>query len=147
MWNVPIPPGAAGIINPAAAKHTWASGEDIDLLLEGMWRGTKNLISRSKFGQMPRLLLKINYNNPFYFIGDLEKHVKTTTDIPEEKIRDISDFQLDITSLCRVFAQNADKIQSIDYLTDDRLQLISEGKEISIDKISEGITFNNIVFK
>lgn len=135
-----------GIVNPSAAKHTRATVEDIQLLLEGMWRGTKNLISRSKFGQMPRLLLKVNYNNPYYFIGDLERHVKIKTDMPDEKIRDISEFHLDVTPLSEVFSQNADKIQSVDYLIDDRIQLISEEKEVSINEIAKGITFNSIVF-
>lgn len=135
-----------GIINPAAAKHTEVSEKDIDLLLEGMWWGTKNLISRSKFGQMPRLLLKVNYNNPYYFIGDLERYVKIKTDMPDEKIRDVSEFQLDITPLNKVLSQNADKIQSVDYLTDDRMQLISEGKKVSINEIAKGIKFRSIVF-
>ena len=50
-----------GIINENAAKDTKLSEEDVDLLLDGMWNGTKNLISRSKVGQVPRLLLKVNY--------------------------------------------------------------------------------------
>ena len=50
-----------GIINENAAKHTQLSEEDIELLLEAIWNGTKNLISRSKIGQTPRLLLKVNY--------------------------------------------------------------------------------------
>ena len=41
------------------------------LLLEGMWEGTKNLISRSKAGQTPRLLIKIDYKEKGYHIGDL----------------------------------------------------------------------------
>ncbi len=135
-----------GIINPTAAKHTKATVEDIQLLLEGMWHGTKNLISRSKFGQMPRLLLKVNYSNPYYFIGDLERHVKIKTDMPDEKIRDISEFHLDVTPLTEIFSQNADKIQSVDYLIDDRIQLISAEKEVSINEIAKGITFNSIVF-
>ncbi len=60
-----------GIINENAAKDTKLSEEDVDLLLDGMWNGTKNLISRSKVGQVPRLLLKVNYKEGNYHIGDL----------------------------------------------------------------------------
>jgi CRISPR-associated protein Csh2 len=136
-----------GIINPAAAKHTGATVDDIKLLIEGMWQGTKNLISRSKFGQMPRLLLKVNYNNPYYFIGDLDKYVKIKSEVPEEKIRDISEFKLDATALGQVFAQNRDRIISVDYLIDDRTRLLYEDKETSMNEISEGVTFNRIAFE
>jgi len=37
-----------GIINQNAAKHTKMTTDDEQLLLEGMWLGIKNLISRSK---------------------------------------------------------------------------------------------------
>ena len=47
-----------GIINPTAAKDSQATEGDINLLVEGMWEGTKNLISRSKFGQMPVFCLR-----------------------------------------------------------------------------------------
>jgi len=79
-----------GIINPATAKHSQAKEDDIKLLVEGMWEGTKNLISRSKFGHMPRLLLKINYNSSRFFIGDLDRQVSLKTDIPVEKLTPFS---------------------------------------------------------
>ncbi len=62
-----------GIINENAAKDTKLSEEDIDLLLDGMWNGTKNLISRSKVGQVPRLLFKVNYKEGNYHIGGSEQ--------------------------------------------------------------------------
>ena len=45
--------GFYGIINENAAKHTKLTVEDVDLLTEGMWEGTKNLISRSKMDKLP----------------------------------------------------------------------------------------------
>lgn len=133
-----------GIINPSAARHTGVTGDDIDLLIEGMWQGTKNLISRSKFGQMPRLLLKVNYSNPYYFIGDLDRYVKIKSDLPDEKIRDISELKVDVTELGKVFKRNNARIQSVDYLVDERLKLFNEDNEAAIDKIAEGVTFNKI---
>ncbi|GAH81036.1 unnamed protein product, partial [marine sediment metagenome] len=43
-----------GIINENSAKETKLTEDDVKLLFDGMWNGTKNLISRSKAGQMPR---------------------------------------------------------------------------------------------
>jgi len=53
--------GFNGIINEKAANYSTMSEADKELLLDGIWQGTKNLISRSKFGQNPVLLLAINY--------------------------------------------------------------------------------------
>ncbi|OQY08084.1 MAG: type I-B CRISPR-associated protein Cas7/Csh2 [Fusobacteriia bacterium 4572_132] len=41
-----------GIVNEAAAKFTHLTEEDVNEMLVAMWEGTKNLISRSKFGKM-----------------------------------------------------------------------------------------------
>lgn len=59
-----------GVINEQAAKYVRTTSEDIDQLTEAIWNGTKNLLTRSKKGHMPRLLVKIDYKGGF-FIGDL----------------------------------------------------------------------------
>ena len=59
-----------GIVNENAAKETELNDDDIKLLIDAMWNGTKNLISRSKFGQTPRLLIQIEYEEKNFFIGD-----------------------------------------------------------------------------
>ena len=76
-----------GIINENAAKHTDLTEDDLKLLLEGIWNGTKSLISRTKAGQVPRLLLKVNYSKENYHIGDLDKMLKLATEMPHEKVR------------------------------------------------------------
>lgn len=121
-----------GIINDRAAEHTNLDEQDIDLLLEGMWEGTKNLITRSKFGQMPRLLIKINYNKEGFFIGDVNKYIKLVTELRDEKIRDVEDFQLDVSNLINILNKYNDKIESIEYIVDERLSLVSNGEKIEI---------------
>lgn len=124
-----------GIINPAAAEHTRLKEEDVSLLLEAMWEGTKNLITRSKFGQMPRLLLKINYASPTYFIGDLDRYVKIESNLSSEKIRDISEFKLDITNLSQTLTSNSKNIESCQYLVDERARFVCKSKEVSLESI------------
>jgi len=109
-----------GIINEAAAKHTQLTEDDVNLLLEGLWNGTKNLISRSKAGQMPRLLLKVTYHEPYFYLGELDKGVKLITQLNEEEIRDIDDYRLDFTELVNKLSKYKDKIQLIEFLIDDR---------------------------
>jgi CRISPR-associated protein Csh2 len=110
-----------GVINENAGQHTRLTHEDVTLLLEGMWEGTKNLISRSKMGQMPRLLLKVNYKEPGYFIGDLDSKLKITCENPA-KVRGVEDFTLGISSLLDTLAQAAEHIESVEYKIDPSLK-------------------------
>ncbi len=112
-----------GIINQNAAKHTKMTTDDEQLLLEGMWLGTKNLISRSKFGQMPRLLIKVNYKTPNFFIGDLDKKIKLTNFDNELKIRSIKDFKIDLTDLLSALSESGKHIESVEYFMDSGLDI------------------------
>ena len=134
-----------GIINPAAAKESQATENDINLLVEGMWEGTKNLISRSKFGQMPRLLLKLNYDSPRFFIGDINRLISKKTDIPFEKLRDISELQLDVSLLKESLNKNREKIASVGYVLDERLTLVADGATITVEELCREIPCDRIV--
>jgi CRISPR-associated protein Csh2 len=131
-----------GIINENAAQHTQLTEDDVLLLLEGIWNGTKNLISRSKFGQIPRLLLKVNYKEENYHLGDLDKliKIKNIENIQEEKIRDIIDIELDASELVEILNENKGKIDSIDLKIDERVRINLEDLDTSI-KINS-ISFN-----
>ena len=112
-----------GIINQNAAQHTRMTTDDEMLLLEAMWHGTKNLISRSKFGQQPRFLVKVNYRSPEFFIGDLDKKIKLTNFDNELKIRSIKDFTLDLTDIKQAISDNNSKVESIEYFSDNDLNV------------------------
>jgi len=115
-----------GIINEAAAKHTKLTEEDIDALMDAIWNGTKNLISRSKFGQMPRFLLKVTYKEKGFFIGDLDKKVKLTDYENEFSIRSPKDFKFDISKLIEVLNKNKEKIEKIECKADENLNITPE---------------------
>ncbi|MDI3548463.1 MAG: CRISPR-associated protein Csh2 [Halanaerobiales bacterium] len=134
--------GFYGIINENAAKYTGLTEEDVKLLIEGMWEGTKNLISRSKFGQVPRLLIKVNYSERNFYIGELKEYIKLKSDLMDEKIRDISDFTLDISALLDILRDNDDKIESIDYIIDDRVELTANGEMVNLNEINKFKAFN-----
>jgi CRISPR-associated protein Csh2 len=129
-----------GIVNENTAKHTNLTEEDVKLLLDGMWDGTKNLISRSKAGQMPRLLLKVNYKEKSYHIGDLDKLITLKSEKREEEIRDISEIELDTTELIQTLNENKDKIESINRKIGDRVNIDFSG-------LDESITQNEISFE
>jgi len=128
-----------GIINENAAEETNLTEDDVKLLLEGLWAGTKNLISRSKAGHEPRLLLKINYKENNYHIGDLDKLVKIESEKRDEEIRDIEDVELNTEKLINKLKNVKESIDSIQYKIDERVQtdLIDKLKEEFGDKLTE----------
>lgn len=124
--------GFYGVVNENAAKHTGLQESDIELLMEGIWNGTKNLISRSKVGQMPRLLMKVNYKEKNYHIGDLDRLLTLVTDKREEEIRDPEDYVLEANTLLETLMKNREKIDSIDLMIDKRLNIVKEGDPINL---------------
>ncbi|MBM7624057.1 type I-B CRISPR-associated protein Cas7/Csh2 [Sporohalobacter salinus] len=132
--------GFYGIVNENAAQETELTEEDVDLLIEGMWKGTKNLITRSKIGQTPRLLLRVNYSEENFFIGELKNYIKLVSEKREEEIRDVDDYKLDITALINILKSNDDKVESVDYLVNPRVDFVNDGDEVSLkdlDKFTE----------
>lgn len=135
-----------GIINENAAKETKLTEEDVKLLLDGMWNGTKNLLTRSKAGQVPRLLLKVNYSENNYHIGDLNNMLKLSLDVPEDEIRDISQVKLDVTELMNALDKNKGMIRDIGYRIDERVRILCDGKEKTFEECltTAGIATNVI---
>lgn len=111
-----------GIVNEVTARYTKLTEVDVEKMLDAMWNGTKNLISRSKFGQMPRILIKITYKEKGFFIGDLDKKVKLTAFENEFKIRGIEDFRLDLSPLVEELNRYQDKIELIEYKIEENLR-------------------------
>ncbi|MEZ0537884.1 type I-B CRISPR-associated protein Cas7/Csh2 [Caldicellulosiruptoraceae bacterium PP1] len=137
-----------GVINENAAKN-----QDINLtrteigyLFEALWNGTKNLLSRSKVGQMPRLLLEIVYNQGIYHLGDIDKRIKLISNKIDQEIRDVSDFKLDLTQLISVIIENKDKIKEINYAIDDRLSILNEGNEYNLNQLDKYVKVNLLKF-
>lgn len=137
-----------GIINENAAKHTHLTEDDSKLLLEGIWNGTKSLISRSKAGQVPRLLLKVNYSKENYHIGDLDKMMTLVTEMPHENIRDTTDYKLEISELVKKLAAEKGSIKDIEICVDDRIKFCNEGTVFPIVGLADatGIAIKPIAF-
>lgn len=126
-----------GIVNENAvsSQKLNTTEEDINLMLEGIWNGTKNLISCSKFGQVPRFLMQVVYkeNNNFY-IGELDKRISFKPGKSNEKeIRNISEIKVDITELLNMLTDHKDKIKEIRLKTDKRFILEKNGKDFPIE--------------
>jgi len=137
-----------GVVNENAATQTNLADDDVALLLDGMWNGTKNLISRSKFGQSPRLLLQIEYNEKNYFIGDLNNKISLNHDLEDDKkLRNISEAEIDLSVLLKAISENKDKISKINYKFDSEVTFKDYSKDELLSKFEElGIDSSEINF-
>ena len=133
-WDYKIPYaviGFNGVINEKSAQYSTMNEDDKALLIEGIWEGTKNLISRSKFGQAPLFLLTIDYTEPFC-IGNLRQRLKLDCGEKNEiQIRSTNDFKLDVTELVEVLKANKDKIAALSLKADSRLTMVNNGQIIT----------------
>jgi CRISPR-associated protein Csh2 len=118
-----------GLINENCAAHTGLTEEDVQLMLKALWNGTKGLHSRSKAGQMPRLLLRVEYQRPNFHIGELDKGIRLVTDKAEEDIRDVEEFKLDFSNWLDRVAKYKSDIRRVQYVIDDRIQFVDNPVE------------------
>lgn len=124
--------GFNGIVNEKAAQYTKMTEEDRKLLLEGIWNGTKNLISRSKFGQNPLLLFTVNYKEPYY-IGGLRQRLKINSEKSDLQIRNTEDYEIDLTGLFKEIKAQSDKITSVEVQVDSRLEFLNNGEAFTLE--------------
>lgn len=130
-----------GIVNEVAAKTAMLTEEDIDNLLEGLWHGTASLISRSKVGHQPLFLMRIRYKDEQQ-IGNLAGRLNLEKEKEDTKLRDVSDYEVEISPLLESIKLYKDHIKAIDVFQDSRLQFKANkttgtfkevaGKEIQI---------------
>jgi CRISPR-associated protein Csh2 len=112
--------GAYAVVNEVAAKSTGLTDEDVRLLLEGLWKGTEGLISRSKMGHQPLALIRFTYKDS-HRIGDLAGRISMVSDKEDIQIRSISDYGINVAPLLDAVQSAKGKILSIEVLQDDRL--------------------------
>ncbi|GIX41988.1 MAG: type I-B CRISPR-associated protein Cas7/Csh2 [Leptospiraceae bacterium] len=122
-----------GLANENAAKETKLTDQDLEYLKKGMWEGTKNLITRSKSEQIPRLLIEIIYKDGVKsHIGELHRYIKIESEKVDEELRNTNDFILNIDKLMEIIEEESEKIDKILYKIDRNLKL---NKELSLKNI------------
>jgi CRISPR-associated protein Csh2 len=137
-----------GLVNENAAKDTLMTDEDMNLLLEGMWLGTKNLITRSKMGQTPHLLIDVEYNEDSYHYGDLDRLISLESEVEEQEIRDSKDYMIEIGPLLDSLERIKDKIIRVRFAASDFLTYSVGGKVVKLDEAfdSKGIKVERLGF-
>jgi CRISPR-associated protein Csh2 len=114
-----------GVINEYNAAETGLDTDDIELLEDGLWRGTRNETnSASKQGHEPRLLVRVEYDTDDYHIGDLHRSLAVEPDgMDERAMRDISDGVVNATGFVALLAEHADEIESASVRASRRLRV------------------------
>jgi len=105
-----------GWVNAYSALQTGLTENDINELFIAMWHSVNNANTRSKSNQSSVLLLQIVYANPNDKIYGTDKLVTVSSEKEEEQIRDINDFELDLSKLADV--AQSDKVKEIRYYTE-----------------------------
>jgi len=111
-----------GVVNALNSQNTKLTDTDVETIINALWFGTKNLISRSKFGQLPRFLLKITYREAGNYIGGLDNLLVLKTGKPQEnEIKSIEDYTIDFSKIKEELEKHSDKIEKIEYVSDGKL--------------------------
>ena len=112
-----------GVVNALSSEKTNFSNEDVKEVLDSLWSGTKNLITRSKMGQLPRFMLKITYKQKGFFIGELDNRIKLEIkSATENEIRSSRDYEIDLTKIVTLLEKYNNKIEMIEYMVDDTFE-------------------------
>ena len=119
-----------GIVSGKRAQKTRLSEADIRVLDNALLKAIPlQATTRSKIGQTPRLLLRIEYKDDITFLGDLRRYVEIRPNegTREETLRDISNLKLKVKPLVDILEKNKDKIEKI-YLWQHKDLSIQEGE-------------------
>ena len=130
IWTTYLVPYAVfampGIINAKIAQETKMTEDDVKLLLEGLWNGTKHRQARGRGIQQPLFLIHVEYNDPLYRIGYLEESIKLSiendTGIPTK----LEETKIDVTALAKILENNKEKVARIRYWLDPRVTILGK---------------------
>jgi len=128
-----------GVANEKATATTRLTENDLDAMFKALWVGHKagtDVITRSKFGHEPRLLLDIVYKpGTLTHMGELDKRVAFRSEKTDEAIRDVAEGVLDLSGLKQAVATYRDKIEKVRHQVGDRIQV-----EPALESVFTGVT-------
>lgn len=121
--------GFSGVANEHSAAVSRMSDSDYNLLLQALWHGVRsNANTRSKVGQIPQLLISVEYlpGEEFQF-GRLHDYIKLlpTGDKPEKTWSSPTDYQISLDLLLDRIEKQAKFIQRIRYALSQDIQFTS----------------------
>ncbi|SHJ81962.1 CRISPR-associated protein [Desulfofundulus thermosubterraneus] len=137
IWTTYILPFAVfampGVINATIAQENKMSEADVELLLEGLWKGTLYRQARGRGLQQPLLLVHVEYNDPFFRIGYLEDYITLEPGreawLGASPPTQLSDVTLDVRELAKITGPDgpfASRIKRVRWWKNPELRLLGE---------------------
>jgi CRISPR-associated protein Csh2 len=111
-----------GFLNDNVAKDVGLSEEDVSNMMRAIWFGTTDLSTTSKYGQQSRLLLRVNFKDPYAYIGDLDRMIALESQVSEERIEGISQVVLNLTNMFETLDNTKGDLQRIEWACDHELR-------------------------
>ena len=102
-----------GIVNENAAEDTNLTRSDVFKLADGLWNGTKSLITHSKMAHKPQALLIVEYSEDNYHIGGLDHLIEAESEKEDTEIRRFSEIDLDYSELEARLDEKEDRIKQV----------------------------------
>ena len=125
-----------GVVAENTAKIMGLSDEDLPALWKGLWYGTKNLNTRSKFNHSPRLLAVIVSKEKEFQIGGLNRLLKAHSYREDGKILSEQDVWIKVDDLLARLEQFKDSILKIELLEDPIIKYSEDGQSFrSLEEI------------
>lgn len=137
IWTTYILPFAVfampGVINASIAEETKMNEDDLELLLEGLWKGTLHRQARGRGIQQPLLLIHVEYKDKFFRIGYLEDYLSLEPGrdawLGGQPPTSLEEVTLDISKLAGLIGSNSpyrDKIARVRWIKTPALRIKGE---------------------
>lgn len=118
-----------GLVNNTGASDTNLTERDVRRIDTVTWRSYMNqLTSRSKLGQAPRLYMRVEYESGHFHVGGLHSMVELS-EMSANSLQTVNDVVVDVSALMDTLDQASDRIASIHFIGDARLQVATDGAE------------------
>lgn len=119
------------IANQYASKNTNATDTDLDALFDAIWKGTANLITRSKVGHSPRFLMEIRYAAGFDgILGAMDEKItllkksgEPLSDDEQLALRSCENVYLDVSKLAHSLERLLPYIEAVRLIQDPALEV------------------------
>jgi CRISPR-associated protein Csh2 len=119
--------GFSGVANEHSAKISGLTDADYDIFLQAMWHGVRSAgNTRTKVGQMPHLLISLEYKPEVEFqFGRLHDYVKLTTvqDKAEKAWSSPQDFQVDLGLFLQRVESQKNRLEKVRYYKSEDIQI------------------------
>lgn len=118
-----------GVINENSANDTGLNDhkENVDMMLYAMWNGIKSLITQSKVGETPRLLMVVEYKESNYQIGNIDRYLK----LNDRNVNSADKVSIDVKELISRLKENRETISGIYLKYDSSFKYFNGSEQIS----------------